>query len=171
MRIKKPDRQSLGNILLDHYKLILAILLSVISIVFAVYFVYTATTRQLTEVEGVSLQTITWVTGIVASLVFGRMSAAAAARELIRPHARSAFRRIISLYNSISRVAKTVADAQESDQSKDHSMALARVQAMVTEQLSNADDALEDWRDVIPEAVDELWRPIDQRMEGEDHDG
>ena len=35
-------------------------------------------------------------------------------------------------------------------------MALAKLDAIVAEQLATADDALEDWRDIVPEDVEEL---------------
>lgn len=153
-------KTNLGTILSDPYQLVLSISLLIISIMGAVYFVYTATSRQLTDIEGVYLQAITWVTGIVASLVFGRMSSRAAAREVIRPHARSSFRRMISLYHSISRVANTVAEAQESDNLDTNSVALSRIEAIVVEQLSTADDAIEAWRDIVPEDVEDLGKRI-----------
>ena len=37
-----------------------------------------------------------------------------------------------------------------------HQETLARVEAVVTAQLTTADDALEDWRDIVPEDVEEL---------------
>ena len=39
-------------------------------------------------------------------------------------------------------------------------MILAKLEAIVIEQLSSADDAIEDWRDIVPEEVKEL----DQRF-------
>lgn len=159
--MRRKNKINLGKKLPDPYQLILSIFLLVMSIAGAVYFVYTATTRRLTQVEGVYLQALPWITGVLASLVFGRMSARTAVREVIRPHARSAFRRIVSLYDSISRVARTVAEAQESDDNHDHLIALSKIEAFVVEQLSTADDAIEDWRDIVPEDVDELRGSID----------
>ena len=40
-------------------------------------------------------------------------------------------------------------------------MALARLEAIVIEQLATADDALEDWRDIVPEDVEELTKNFD----------
>jgi hypothetical protein len=50
-------------------------------------------------------------------------------------------------------------------------MALARLEAIVIEQLATADDALEDWRDIVPEDVKELRgrlvTPRDKRLRDE----
>ena len=35
-------------------------------------------------------------------------------------------------------------------------MALAKLEVIVVEQLAVTDDALEDWRDIVPEDVEEL---------------
>lgn len=158
--MRRKNKINFGKKLPDPYQLILSIFLLLISIAGAVYFVYTATTRRLTQVEGVYLQALPWITGILASLVFGRMSAQTAAREIIRPHARSAFRRLLSLYDSVSRVASVVAESQESE-GDDHRVALSQIEAFVVEQLSTADDAIEDWRDIVPDDVDELRGSID----------
>lgn len=60
-----------------------------------------------------------------------------------------------------------MADAQESGHSKDHSVVLSKVEAVVIEQLSTADDAINDWRDIIPEDVDELRPRTDLEIEKE----
>ena len=35
-----------------------------------------------------------------------------------------------------------------------------KIEVIVIEQLATADDALEDWRDIVPEEVDELSRKL-----------
>ena len=85
----------------------------------------------------------------------GRQSAREAAREIIKPHARSAFRRLLSLYQSLSRVATTI-ESSQSDESPEYPVIIAKIEAIVVEQLNTADDALEDWRDIVPEDVKEL---------------
>lgn len=71
-------------------------------------FSYTATKRTLPPLESVILQLFAVLTGLGGSFIFGRQSAREAAREIIKPHARSAFRRLLSLYHSLSRVAVTI---------------------------------------------------------------
>ena len=88
-----------------------------------------------------------------------------AGREVIKPHARSAFRRLFSLYMSISRVASIISMSKDPENSHG---TLGKVEVIVREQLATADDALEDWRDIVPEEVDELSRKLQtNRMENQ----
>ena len=127
------------------------------SLATAVFFTYVTTTRPLTDLESVLFQLFTLVTGLIGSFFFGRRSAREAAREIIRPHARSAFRRLVSLYHSLSRVACVIDSPQNSESPKDCQVILARLEGIVVEQLAAADDALKDWRDIVPEDVEELY--------------
>ena len=144
-------------------------LLVVASLGVAGLFAHIATERTLTNLESVILQAIALGAGLVGSFVFGRQSAREAAREIIKPHARSAFRRLLSLYQSLSRVAATIEASQKSDSPEDNGVTLAKLEAIVIEQLATADDALEDWRDIVPEDVEELrQRLIKKEKAGED---
>lgn len=138
---------------LEHF---LAGALIVAAVVVAVAFAIVASERTLTALEGVLLQSFSLVAGLVGSFLFGKVASRQAAREMIKPHARSAFRRLISLFKSLSRVAKIIADAQSTETAKDYSIALKQLEAVVMEQLATADDAMEDWNDVVPEDVQEL---------------
>ena len=62
---------------------------------------------------------------------------------MMEPHARSAFRRLISLYEGLSRVANVI-EEPEVDEVK-----LKVIRAIVVEKISTADDALADWEDVF----------------------
>ena len=132
------------------------VLLVLASIGVSGLFAYVATTRTLTNLESVLLQAFALVTGLIGSFIFGRQSAREAARAIIKPHARSAFRRLLSLYQSLSRVAIAIESSQNSKAPEDHQVILAKLEAIVVEQLATADDALEDWRDIVPEDVEEL---------------
>ena len=144
-------------------------LLIVVSLFVAGLFAYMATERKLTNLESVILQAFVLGAGLIGSFVFGRQSAREAAREIIKPHARSAFRRLLSLYQSLSRVGSTIEASQKSDSPEDHGITLAKLEAIVIEQLATADDALEDWRDIVPEDVEELrQRLITKEKAGEE---
>lgn len=132
-----------------------AIALLAISAIVAAIFTSVSTERALTNLEGVLLQCFSLGAGVLGSFLFGKYSARSAARELIKPHARSAFRRLLSLFRSLSRVATAVSGAT-SGSPEEQRIALSRLQAIVIEQLATADDALEDWRDIVPEDVNEL---------------
>ena len=118
---------------------------------------YVSTTRTLTNLEWIISQIFALVMGLFGSFIFGRQSAIKAGREIIKPHARSAFRRLLSLYESISRVANIIAMSKKPE---DLHVTFGKVEAIVIEQLATADDALEDWRDIVPEEVDELSRKL-----------
>lgn len=123
-------------------------------------FGYLATKRQLTAMEAYGLQILFLFIGLVGSYFFGRRTSRDAIKEIVEPHARSAFRRLISLYRSIYRVAEII-DGEDSDGQK-----IAVVRAIVVEQIDTAEDALEDWRDLVPESVEELSRKLRQEVSG-----
>ena len=138
------------------------------SLIIAAVFSVIAADRPLTNLEAVLLQFFGLGTGLLGSFIFGRQSAQKAAKEMIKPHARSAFRRSWSLYQSLSRLAQAIVEAKQSksddQRSTQGSNYLPVFEAIVIEQLSTADDALEDWRDIIPEDVAELERRIRDRQ-------
>ena len=66
-------------------------LLIVTSVAGFAAFAYVATTRSLTDLEIVLLQVLAASTGFTGTFMVGRLSATNAAKEIIEPHARSAF--------------------------------------------------------------------------------
>ena len=117
-------------------------------------FGYLSTKRPLTEMEAYGFQIFSLFSGLVGSYIFGRQITRNSIKEIVEPHARSAFRRLISLYRSISRVAEIIEEDND-DQQK-----VAVIRAIVIEQIATADDALEDWRDLVPESVAELKKEV-----------
>ena len=122
--------------------------------------VYIAATRNLSGLESVLMQIISLAIGIGVSFFVGRQSAQKAANEIIKPHARSAFRRLVSLYRRLQRAATTIEAAQGLEADEDHEVALAKLEVIVSAQLMTADDALEDWRDIVPEDVNEIHQKL-----------
>ena len=84
---------------------VVAGLLIFVAIGVSVFVVYITTTRTLTAVESILWQIFVLTAGLAGSFIFGRQSAKEAARKMIKPHARSAFRRLLSLYQSLRRAA------------------------------------------------------------------
>ena len=117
---------------------------------------YIATTRTLSGVEGTLWQIFVLVAGLTGSFIFGKQSTQEAAKEIIKPHARSAFRRLLSLYQSLSRAATAIESSQSSKSDDDYQVLLARLEEIVAYQLITADDALDDWNDIVSEDVEEL---------------
>ena len=118
--------------------------------------VYIAATQDLSSLESVLLQIILLAIGSSISFFAGHRSAREAAEAIIKPHARSAFRRLLSLYRSLSRAANAIESSQSSESDGDYQVVLARLEEIVAYQLMTADDALEDWNDIVPEDVKEL---------------
>ena len=116
--------------------------------------------RDLTTFEVGLLQLLVLATGLIGSYIFGRNSARAGAIEVIKPHARSAFRRVTALYISLYRLSARIEELKgEKPDSR-----LDLIQALVDEQIATGQDAMEDWRDIVPEEV-EL---IESRRPGND---
>lgn len=136
------------------------ILLFLVSILVVAVFLVTANRRHLSDTENVLFQIFSLSAGIVSSYLFGRMSAKDTALEIIKPHSRSAFRRLVSLYKSMGRLIRVLRERKAQDTSKNPEATLDLVEAIVVEQISYADDAMEDWRDVVPEEVDELLKRL-----------
>jgi hypothetical protein len=124
------------------------------------------------------LQAITLVFGTYGAFILGKVATRSAAQEIIRPHARSAFRRVQNLYAALGRQRAAVAneivrlDGLRLETNTqyiefEHARAsLAALEYMVIEQISTADDALEDWRDLVPEEVAEIEAEAARRTEG-----
>jgi hypothetical protein len=137
------------------------------SICVAAVFVIAASKRDLTSLENVLLQLATFGLGIAGSYVLGRDSAKAGARELVEPHARSAFRRLLALYGGLSRLAVVIDRAKPANgQAVVPSSVLERLEGMVIEQIQTSNDALEDWRDIVPDEVNEIQSRIDAQRQG-----
>lgn len=142
-------------------KKVLPIILISASIAVATIFIIVASKQPLSQLEIVSFQVFILLLGLLGSFIFGQQSAINAAREIIKPHARSAFRRLLSLYNSLSRLASTIDHARSSNSnSMEEKAVLDKLEAIVTEQIATADDALEDWGDIVPDDVDELRKKL-----------
>lgn len=157
---------------MKYLNIIVAALLVLIAIVVSILFAITATQRNLNGLESTIWQIFTFAAGLSGSFIFGRQSAREAAREIIRLHARSAFRRVLSLYRSLARASATIKSSQVPEPEEDPQVTLAKLDAIVIEQLAAADDALEDWRDIVPDDVKELTKNGELPIQGGiDNDG
>ena len=134
-------------------------------------FVWLSWQRAPTPFETVLFQVVILVTGLLGSYMYGKNSAAEAARDVIRPHARSAFRRVFSLYKSLYNLS----DRIEAMRRDDPDPRLDVIKTTVDEQITAGQDALEDWRDIIQDDVDEIlerdgsidWRSYGHSVAGE----
>lgn len=139
---------------MNFYK-VLAILLVTGAIAFAVLFVVVSATRELTTLELIVFQVMVLLLSLLGSFAFSREFAAGAADQSLKRHAKSAFRRVLTLFRGLSRIA-----AVANDPGADLHSALAVISAIVREHIATADDALEDWREIVPEEADALRQSI-----------
>ena len=132
------------------------------------YILIVAVIRPLTGFESILFQVIILLISIVASYIFGFKSAKSAAKELIKPYARSAFRRLLSLSNGLLRLAATIQKTRlVSESGTIPTYALDKLEVMATDLIYTSGDALEDWHDIVPEDLKDLWDRIEngQKME------
>src|SRR6476660_1158590 len=124
---------------------IIAVVLLGLSISIAIVFTVVASSRPLTPLEGTLLQGLSLLAGLAGSYIFGTISARDTARDLIKPHARSAFRRVLALYMSLSRLARAIdssgTQARARNEPDGGFTPFDTLQAIVVEQIATAGDA------------------------------
>ena len=113
---------------------------------------FIAATRTLSSLESVLLQIFFFAISSGIS-VFGAYQLF---QRAANPHARSAFRRLITLYGGLSRALAIIRSSRNLKADKDYEVSLARLEEIIVGQISTADDALEDWKDIVPEEVKQL---------------
>ena len=138
--------------------LIFGLALIATSVVVSVVAIVVASSRALTPLESILFQVVALGSGLSGSFLFGRIFARDAARDMIRPHARSAFRRVFSLYKRLYNLSVQIELWQETEYNPQSEV----IRAILDEQIVRGRDALEDWRDIIPEDVDEMLREDDR---------
>lgn len=110
--------------------------------------------RPLSQLEAVLFQVLTLVTGLLGSYRFGRNAAREGAFEIIRPHARSALRSILTLHTSLYGLSLRIEEMKTDEPDS----RLDLIQAVIEEQIPLGASAVEDWKDVAPSEVDEVIR-------------
>jgi hypothetical protein len=141
-----------------------AFILIAISIFVSAGCIVLACFRNLSALENILFQVFSLGLGFAGSYILGQKSANDVAKEIIRPHVKAAFRRLNSLYSSLGRIISFI----DSDtNSNDPSTTLKVVRESVFMQVSQADDAMEDWSDIIPEDVERLKERAHRKLQDE----
>ena len=109
-----------------------------------------------TPIESTIWQVFVLTAGLAGSFIFGRQSAQEAAREFLKPHARNAARYLISLYKSVSRAAVMIGPSRNFESRENYQVIRAYLIGIFEEQMATADDALENWRDILKEELENL---------------
>lgn len=144
-----------------------------VAVALATLTVYVGTDKPPNALAASILQAVTILLSVFGSYEFGKASARQAARDLIAPHASSAFRRMLNLYRALGRqndaLAAQTARLQELEDNKGKvemshvAASLYTLRAMVIEQIATADDAMSDWRDIVPDEVARIEREAEER--------
>ena len=124
------------------------------AVALAVAMVVVSAFRPLSTLETALWQLISLAAGLYGSYLLGRRAAREAAQELIRLHARSAVRRLLAIRDSLHRLGDRVREFQQEDPDP----RLSVIQAIVEERIGIAESAVDDWRDVAAEDVEETIR-------------
>ena len=168
------SRKSIGKSRWVRWDIGLVIISVLSAIAFAIFMVIISSNRPLSPLETILFQLLVLVAGLGGGLFgsykFGQSSAARAARDVMRPHARSALRSVIVLYRGIERLSDAI-ESLKRDEPDTRSLEL--LQYVVYDQLSAADSAIADWRDIIPEDfadVDETLGAPEIRMRSREDD-
>lgn len=99
--------------------------------------------------------------GELVALVGGIAGSFIASRSAFRAHARSAFRRLTSMYVGLGQIT----EAAICNPPEEHE-ALVRIEAIASVHAQTARDALEDWADLAPNEVAELRGSLRRREAG-----
>lgn len=125
-----------------------------LAILISILFINKASERKLSDLENIQFQVITMGIGLLGSYWLGSATARESAMDIVRPHAKSAFRRVLSLYASLGRLNKTMEKVKPSLVSDSQAiLAIERFQDLVIEQINTSGDTIEDWGDIVPDEV------------------
>jgi hypothetical protein len=109
------------------------------------------------------LQAFTFIVALIGAYIFARPAAEAAAQDVIRVHARSAFRRQAGLYSGLGRLLDEIDSQLRAADDEKIQLKLKILRAMIIEQAGMSGDALSDWRDLVPEEVAQLEQQTEQK--------
>lgn len=147
---------------------ILPVLLVIFSVAVFGYYWFSEFEQALAKRDSLLLQLLGIIVGLMGSAWVGRKSAREAGREYMRAHSRAAFRQLVFLYRSFAEVARIIETPQESDSHHEYQVTLAELKGIVFGQLATADSALEQWKDIVPEDVEELYEGLSAESATED---
>ena len=121
--------------------------------------------RSFTLLESLLFDVLVLGLGLAASYRFGRFATQDAAREMAKQHARPSFRRVLTLYNSLHQLSARIESFNQTAADDRFDV----IQAVVEEQIAGIGAAIEDWRDIVPEDVDEIVARNESRLRKHEH--
>jgi uncharacterized membrane protein len=153
----KPLRKALLRFVLVTLKCVPGFLLIALAAAISVIYISKASPGKLTDLENILFQVITMGIGLLGSFFVGTATAKESAKEIIKPHARSAFRRVLSLYASLGRLLEAISKSKQNLAGHPEAIAaIEKFESLVLEQIYTANDTIEDWGDLLPEETAEI---------------
>lgn len=137
--------------------LVILVMVLLLGVACAVYFVKISTERALSGLEAVLLQFFTMVLSILPTVKLSAASSRKQAADAVRPHARSAFRRLTSIAAGMGSLRVMLADEKlrfDMDSVEYH--VIEKVEIAVGCEGRGVVDALADWEDIVPDEVTDL---------------
>jgi hypothetical protein len=139
--------------------------------------IYITSRKDMTNLDNGLLQFIFFSVGIAVAYIFGRWSIASAAAEVVKPHGRKAVRRIVNLAQALQSFGIVLSDLRVlASATADRNQGLVPIDEVdrvldvldnnLATQLRTVADAIEDWRDIVPEeveAIEQRAREVEQR--------
>ena len=154
--------------MLNKVNLIFSIVLLILGFFTAIGFVWIASLRELTDFENILFQAITFFLSIIGALGIGNEASKKNAEVLIKQSARPAFRRSLGLYQGISQIANLIAKYSEpNSHDEEKPRVIGNIEVLIEDLIRSAGYSLEDWRDIIPEDVEELEKNLRKEIETE----
>jgi hypothetical protein len=136
------------------FKRVPGLALIALAVFSSVLFINKASERKLSDLENIQFQIITMSIGLVGSYLLGGVTAREAAEDIVRPHAKSAFRRVMALYASLARLHNTMDKVKPTLVATPQAIAvIERFQDLVIEQINTSGNTIEDWGDLVPDEV------------------
>ena len=174
-----PDGHRIGRVRVVHWLTQKGGGLIIVAVILAAVNVYVGAGKPDNELAGAVLQGIALVFGVYGSYVLGKASAFDARDRITEARALSALRRMLNLYRALGRQRKSLSqqmfrlDQLAQQQNPNGRVEIEHVrgsfmtlEAMVTEQINTAGDALEDWRELLPDEVARIEKQV-QEPDGE----
>ena len=121
-------------------------------------FWYVANKRDYTPLESYFLQILIAFVGLAVSFYSGRQSVREAAREIVKSHARPAFRRLLSLRSGLLQLSLTIEATQDAKSREDYRENLSLLEGLVYMIHLTVAEALTDWEEIVPEELEKLKR-------------
>ena len=157
--------------------------LTLTTLVLAALTVYVGTRTPPNLLGASLLQAMTLAVGVVTPYVFAKYSDANASSEILKSHAKPAFRRTRNIYKGLGLLSSQIqlsfgrleqltqqANGQEYIEYEHVRSVMYSLEYALNALIETADDVLRDWHDLVPDEVDAIMREVESRESGGSND-